>query len=152
MTDENNNDQDQEQQEQESHPSAEAAKYRTRLREAEQARDAAVAALEDARGEIVRTALTGYQLQVQSPKGYTTSALFKAEAFADAGFDVAGLFDGGKLDAGRLEAAVRDLHESKPYMFGPSNSGNRVPKEGRPVLDSNQTSSEFVAAFGPDRE
>lgn len=122
----------------------EAARYRTKLREAEAERDGLRASLTQARTELMRAAVTGYKIG---------NARFNTDALDDAGLDADAIFASGKLDPEVLSAQMTALHESKPYMFAEPKQGNIAPREGATVRDAgSRATAEWRAAFAPERD
>lgn len=133
---------DQEPQGSDQNSNKEAAKYRTKLRDAEAERDGLRTSLTQARTELMRAAVTGYKIG---------NAQFNTDALEDAGLDIDAIFADGRLDLEALGAQMTALHESKPYMFTEPKLGNVAPREGATVRHAgSRASAQWQAAFTPE--
>lgn len=118
----------------------EAAKYRRQLRDTEQQLEAAQAALTAARGQILRTALTGHKIDRDT---------FNVDALEDSGLDPAELFnEDGALDQDAVDTAMQQLHETKPYLFTPP-TRLVIPNEGMSP-EQQSPAKTWQDAFAPE--
>lgn len=106
-------------------PANEAAKYRLRLRETEQQRDALAERLSAAQRAIVE-----HELKTAKQGAYNHQTGGRGVAYAgmhDAGdfwthVQLADVLTDGNVDAAKVKAAVAGLMDTKPHLFKPTRS------------------------------
>lgn len=156
---------DAEQQEPEEQPAKagrEAAKYRRQLRDTEAETEQLRAELAVARAEKLQSALSDYRVKIETPQpdGATREQylIFDPRATADSGLSET-VFDGGTINPERLQKAMRELFETKPYMFGNHVDRLRLSREQSVSFDlvikkamQAARGDDFTAAFSPDKQ